>query len=327
MELPVATNPDFPNPGASQPSDGVDSEGEETSQQPAFAELDSTVPELDRDIYEACGFTGGKETTKGQVMCIVPLTRIRDFRRWMRSNVPDVAYGPNSRAPQPMAAAAPADPSCPLFSKTKRGHLLNGAPKLCLAARKDLQARGSCEAQQYQKDTARLKKATETPLYKNGLALERQIKAECSGRQEPGTPLFEKCQTLRAKHKRLEAQAEREFRISALIASIRKLEKALAEDSKLLAQAKCDETFGGKVPRKPTAAECSTALKILKKYRSLAPKLGSKLSEQRLRELDRLRDSGQLRISHLPGSFQSQWPSVFDNLTLAEIETICRHLR
>ncbi len=76
--------------------------------------------------------------------------------------------------------------------------------------------------------------------------------------------------------------------------------------------------------RPPSHAECQTAIKLLTQYERLAQKFGIKIPPGRLAELDRLRDSGEIRGSDLPGTLQSEFPGIFGNLTLAEIREMCR---
>jgi RHS repeat-associated protein len=75
------------------------------------------------------------------------------------------------------------------------------------------------------------------------------------------------------------------------------------------------------------AKKCQTAKKLLEQYERLAKKLGKTISPSRIQELDRLRDSGQIKKSDLPGFLHSQFPNDFDGKTLSEINKECANVR
>jgi hypothetical protein len=82
----------------------------------------------------------------------------------------------------------------------------------------------------------------------------------------------------------------------------------------------------------PTTAEpppppdlCKKAIKILTQYERLAEKFGLKLPASRIQELNRLRDSEQITINHLPGSLRGEFPlGTFGDMTLAAIRGLCK---
>lgn len=63
------------------------------------------------------------------------------------------------------------------------------------------------------------------------------------------------------------------------------------------------------------------AIKILTQYERLANKLGLRLSRQKIEELNRLRDNGAIKVTHLPARLHEEFPGEFRNMTLAEIES------
>ena len=80
---------------------------------------------------------------------------------------------------------------------------------------------------------------------------------------------------------------------------------------------------GAFATRAPTHAECQSTIKLLTQYERLVEKFGVRLSPGRVQELDRLRDSGEIRKSDLPGTLQREFPGIFDNMTLLEIRQAC----
>jgi hypothetical protein len=79
----------------------------------------------------------------------------------------------------------------------------------------------------------------------------------------------------------------------------------------------------GQEEQPPTAAECNSALKILRSFERLCQKLGIKLSPKRLEELRRKLAAGTLRIDDLPAGLRRQFPARFVGKTIAEIEAEC----
>lgn len=77
-------------------------------------------------------------------------------------------------------------------------------------------------------------------------------------------------------------------------------------------------------PTPPPPDLCKTAIKILTQYERLAEKLGLKLPASRIEDLNRLRDSGQITINHLPGSLKEKFPmGTFGDMTLNAIRALC----
>lgn len=235
--------PEAAQPGKPTVSQDEGSTADET-QAASPPEPDGTVPENYREIEQACGFTGrslSAEGTDEQLRCVVELVRIRDARRWRRLNLPDAArFDSGVLRPSPLAVA-PAGPSCPLLSPGAREHLQTGPPKQCLAARATLRARVNCESNQRKKLQGRLKQILDHPLSKRDLALERDFNSKCAGKPKDQAP--KECQALFNELKRVDARWEAMFgkEVRSLVASLQSVEKALAEDSKLLAQAKCGQ--------------------------------------------------------------------------------------
>ena len=62
---------------------------------------------------------------------------------------------------------------------------------------------------------------------------------------------------------------------------------------------------------------------MLTDYERLAEKLGKRLSGDRLRRLDALRDAGQITSNDLPGSMQREFPPQLAGETLAQIRAKC----
>jgi RHS repeat-associated protein len=75
------------------------------------------------------------------------------------------------------------------------------------------------------------------------------------------------------------------------------------------------------------AKKCKTAKKLLEQYERLAQKRGKVISPSRIQELDRLRDSGQIKKSDLPGFLHNEFPGEFDGKTLTEINKECANVR
>ncbi len=75
---------------------------------------------------------------------------------------------------------------------------------------------------------------------------------------------------------------------------------------------------------KPSRKECQTAIKILTQYERLAKKFGKKIGENRLRELDSLRELGEITINDLPATLRSEFPTgKFGNMNLKNIRHMC----
>ncbi len=68
---------------------------------------------------------------------------------------------------------------------------------------------------------------------------------------------------------------------------------------------------------------CRKAIKILTQYERLARDLGRSLPPNRLAELNRLRDAGEITINHLPGSLRREFPGQFVDMTLSAIRVLC----
>jgi hypothetical protein len=75
---------------------------------------------------------------------------------------------------------------------------------------------------------------------------------------------------------------------------------------------------------KPSRKECQTAIKILTQYERLAKKFGKKIGDSRVRELNSLRDSGEITINDLPATLRSEYPTgKFGNMNLKDIRDMC----
>jgi hypothetical protein len=75
---------------------------------------------------------------------------------------------------------------------------------------------------------------------------------------------------------------------------------------------------------KPTAKECSTALKFLKNYARLYRDLtGKNLSDNELKRLNEKRDNKTITNYDLPGRIQRNMPARFVGKTLAQVEAEC----
>jgi hypothetical protein len=62
----------------------------------------------------------------------------------------------------------------------------------------------------------------------------------------------------------------------------------------------------------------------LTQYKRLADKFGRNIPPNRLKKLDQLRDSGEIKITDIPGGLRDDFPEgVFDNKTLKEIKELC----
>ncbi len=73
----------------------------------------------------------------------------------------------------------------------------------------------------------------------------------------------------------------------------------------------------------PDPARCHKAIKILEQFERLAKKLGVRIPPKRLDHLRRLRDTGQIRSSDLPGTLSREFPGEFAGMTLDEIRKVC----
>ena len=60
--------------------------------------------------------------------------------------------------------------------------------------------------------------------------------------------------------------------------------------------------------QKPPKNSCQTAIKILTQYQRLSGKFGKKLPPNRLAELNKLRDSGEITANHLPATLRQKFP-------------------
>ncbi len=70
--------------------------------------------------------------------------------------------------------------------------------------------------------------------------------------------------------------------------------------------------------------KCRRAIKILEQYERLAKDRGIKIPPDRLKRLNELRDSGEIRITDLPGGLRGEFPGEFDGDTLDRIRKKCR---
>ncbi|MBD1932667.1 MULTISPECIES: hypothetical protein [Cyanophyceae] len=78
--------------------------------------------------------------------------------------------------------------------------------------------------------------------------------------------------------------------------------------------------------RLPSKKECQTAIKILTQYERLARKFQKNIPEDRLAELNRLRDAGNITINDIPATLGHEFPGVFGNMTLEEIRQLCSQI-
>ena len=69
-------------------------------------------------------------------------------------------------------------------------------------------------------------------------------------------------------------------------------------------------------------ADINTATKILTQYQRLAAKLGIRLSDKRLAELDRLRDAEVISSSDLPATLLKKFPGQLAGLSLSDIRKL-----
>ncbi|MHB8625186.1 MAG: hypothetical protein ACYDBJ_07615 [Aggregatilineales bacterium] len=76
-------------------------------------------------------------------------------------------------------------------------------------------------------------------------------------------------------------------------------------------------------PDKPFIEHCRAAIKILMQYERLASKYRVRINPERLSELNRLRDNGQITVYHLPGTLRVAFPGEFIAKTLGEIRKLC----
>ncbi len=59
-------------------------------------------------------------------------------------------------------------------------------------------------------------------------------------------------------------------------------------------------------------------------YERLTKKFGKKIGENRLGELDRLRDTGEITIKDVPATLRSEFPTgKFQNMSLKDIRQLC----
>ncbi|HLO84621.1 MAG TPA: hypothetical protein VK203_06350 [Nostocaceae cyanobacterium] len=69
------------------------------------------------------------------------------------------------------------------------------------------------------------------------------------------------------------------------------------------------------MPNKPK----DKAIKILTQYERLANKYGLKLSDEKIKELNDLRDRGLIKISNLPAKLRAEFPGEFRDMNLNDI--------
>jgi hypothetical protein len=73
----------------------------------------------------------------------------------------------------------------------------------------------------------------------------------------------------------------------------------------------------------PDPRRCKKAIKILEQFQRLAHKLGIKISPERLKRLQALRDSGKIKSADLPAKLRLAFPGEFAGMTLETIRTRC----
>lgn len=79
--------------------------------------------------------------------------------------------------------------------------------------------------------------------------------------------------------------------------------------------------------RQPSRQECQTAIKLLTQYERLASKLQKSILEERLAELNRLRDAGSITLDDLPGILRHRFPGILSDMTLEEIRQLCNQMK
>ncbi|TAE61548.1 MAG: hypothetical protein EAZ87_01750 [Nostocales cyanobacterium] len=70
-----------------------------------------------------------------------------------------------------------------------------------------------------------------------------------------------------------------------------------------------------------TSQNAKKAIKILTQYERLANKYGLRLSDEKIQELNSLRDNGLIKISNLPAKLGKEFPGEFRDMNLNEIKT------
>jgi hypothetical protein len=83
----------------------------------------------------------------------------------------------------------------------------------------------------------------------------------------------------------------------------------------------------GRAREGPSIKDCDTAIKLLTQYARLAQNHSGRIPRSRLEELNRLRDSGTIRRSDLPGGLREVFPGIFGDKTLNEIREMCNRRR
>ncbi|WP_066425458.1 hypothetical protein [Anabaena sp. 4-3] len=68
-----------------------------------------------------------------------------------------------------------------------------------------------------------------------------------------------------------------------------------------------------------TSKQAQKAIKILTQYERLANKYGLRLSDDKIKELNTLRDNGLIKISNLPAKLRNEFPGEFSEMNLNEI--------
>jgi hypothetical protein len=76
--------------------------------------------------------------------------------------------------------------------------------------------------------------------------------------------------------------------------------------------------------QRPPRDQCITAIKLLTQYKRLAEKYGIKLSNNRITEMNALRDTGTITVNNIPASLNRKFPiGTFGNMTLETIRKMC----
>jgi predicted DsbA family dithiol-disulfide isomerase len=68
-----------------------------------------------------------------------------------------------------------------------------------------------------------------------------------------------------------------------------------------------------------TSKQAQKAIKILTQYERLANKYGLRLSDDKIQELNTLRDHGLIKVSNLPAKLRNEFPGEFSDMNLNEI--------
>jgi predicted DsbA family dithiol-disulfide isomerase len=68
-----------------------------------------------------------------------------------------------------------------------------------------------------------------------------------------------------------------------------------------------------------TSKQAQKAIKILTQYERLANKYGLRLSDDKIQELNTLRDHGLIKVSNLPAKLRNEFPEEFSDMNLNEI--------